>query len=177
MKLEFDDIFDKEDFKTINTRECFDKELTIDDVRLSQDLPIVVRYDYVDLDKTDYHFWQHFTHEDTRGYFEKMRLFAGKSINSLLTGPKSNHFYRSELRGNVLKAIKKVLPKSIDTNQIIYHFGLYDTDNWGDRASDTRCSRVYFMLGTYGQIYILFFDPYHELNPLPKSITSPKNRK
>lgn len=168
MKLQFEDVFEKEDFQTINTRERFDKELTVDDVNLSTDLPIVVRYDYVDLENTEYNFWQHFSHKDTKGYFEKMKLFAGKSINSLLKESSSHHFYRSDLRGNVMRAVKKVLPRSIDTNQIIYHFGLYDTNQWGDRATDTRCPRVYFMLGTYGQIYILFFDPYHELNPLPK---------
>ncbi len=169
MKLDFDDVIEKEDFNTINSRERFDKELSVDDVRLSTDLPIVVRYDYVDLEDTDYNFWQKFTHEDTMGYFAKMKLFAGKSINKLLTEDRSHHFHRSELKGNVRKAVRRILPKSIDTNQIVYHFGLYDSkDTWADRNTDTRCSRVYFMLGTYGHIYILFFDPYHELNPLPK---------
>ena len=172
MKLDFEDVFEKEDFETINTRERFDKELSPSDVQLSSDLPIVVRYDYVDLDKTDYHFFQQFTHEDTKGYFAKMRMFAGKSINNLLKESRSHHFYRSELKGNLLKAVKKLLPKSVDTNQIIYHFGLYDTERWGDRTTDSRCSRVYLMLGTYGQIYALFFDPYHELNPLPKQTSN-----
>ena len=45
---------------------------------------------------------------------------------------------------------------------------LYESEKWADRETDTRCSRVYFMLGTYGHIYILFFDPYHELNPMRK---------
>ena len=166
MKLDVEDVFDADNFKTINARDKFDKELSIDDVRLSSDIPIVVRYDYVDLGKTEYHFRQTFTHEDTKGYFEKMKTFAGKSINILLQESRTHHFYRSELKGNLLKAVRKVLPKSIDTNQIIYHFGLYESKEWADRETDTRCSRVYFMLGTYGHIYILFFDPYHELNPM-----------
>ena len=155
MKLDFDDVIEKEDFNTINSRERFDKELSVDDVRLSTDLPIVVRYDYVDLEDTDYNFWQKFTHEDTMGYFAKMKLFAGKSINKLLTEDRSHHFHRSELKGYVRKAVRRILPKSIDTNQIVYHFGLYDSgDTWADRNTDTRCSRVYFMLGTYGHITI-----------------------
>lgn len=169
MKLDFDDVIEKEDFNTINSRERFDRELTVDDVRLSTDLPIVVRYDYIDLGDTDYNFWQKFTHEDTKGYFAKMKLFAGKSINKLLIDDRAHHFYRSELKGNVRKAVQRILPKSVDTNQIVYHFGLSNSgDVWADRNTDTRCSRVYFMLGTYGHIYILFFDPYHELNPLSK---------
>lgn len=166
MKLDFEDVFEKEDFITLNSKERFNKELSADDVQLSEDLPIVVRYDYVDLGTTDYHFWQKFTLEDTMGYFGKMRQFAGKSINQLLIEAKSDHFHRSTLTGKVKKAVRAILPKSIDTNQIIYHFGLYDTDRWADRNTDTRCSRVYFILGTYGHIYILFFDPYHELNPI-----------
>lgn len=54
------------------------------------------------------------------------------------------------------------------TINLAYHFSLYDTDRWADRSTDTRNSRVYFILGTYGHIYILFFDPYHELNPMPR---------
>lgn len=168
MKLDFDDVLEKEDFHTINSREKFDKELTVEDVRLSTDLPIVVRYDYIDLDATGYNFWQEFTHEDTKGYFSRMKYFAGKSINKLLGEDRTLHFHRSELKGNVRKAVERILPKSVDTNQIVYHFGLYDSNGiWADRSTDTRCSRVYFMLGTYGHVYVLFFDPYHELNPLP----------
>lgn len=166
MKVTEADLED-EDFHTINAPESFNRQLSIDDVRLSHDLPVLVRYDYVDLGVTDYHFHQPFTHADTRGYFSRMKYFAGKSINKIISASnKDDHFHRSELKGNVLKAVKKILPKAIETNQIIYHFGLYDTDEWADRASDTRATRVYFMLGTYGHIYILFFDPYHELNPI-----------
>lgn len=170
MKLEFEDVFEKEDFDTINRRERFDKELTIEEVKLSKDVPIVIRYDYADLKDTEYNFWQECTHEDTIGYFTKMKLFAGKSINSMLNDDREHHFHRSELRGNVRNAIKRILPKSIDTNQLVYHFALYDDkDRWADRATETRCSRVYFMLGSYGHVYILFFDPYHELNPILKT--------
>jgi len=168
MKLDGVDL-EYDDFRTINTRERFDRHLSTDDVRLSIDLPIVVRYDYVDLGKTDYHFHQHFTHEDTMGYFAKMKYFAGKSINQIFEQTaKEDHFHRSEMKGNVAKAVKAILPKAVMTDQIIYHFGLYDTHEWADRDSGKRNPRVYIMVGTYGQVYILFFDPYHELNPLPR---------
>jgi hypothetical protein len=168
MKLEYEDAFEPEDFHTINSRERFDHQLSVDDVRLTTDIPLVVRYDYVDLGATDYHFQQQFTQEDTKGYFSRMKEFAGKKINALLADSGRLHFYRSELRGKVLEAVRKILPKAIETDQIIYHFSLYDTDRWADRSTDTRNSRVYFILGTYGHIYILFFDPYHELNPMPR---------
>lgn len=168
MKVTAADLED-EDFYTINASERFDKKLTPGDINLSTDLPILVRYDYIDLGETPYHFHQVFTHEDTKGYFGKMKEFAGKSINTIMSeSDKENHFHRSKLVGNVRREIKKILPKALETDQIIYHFALHDNDDWADRNTDTRASRVYFMLGTYGHIYILFFDPYHELNPLPK---------
>lgn len=165
MKLTDADIMD-EDFLTINRREDFSRTIGYEDVRLSQDVPLVVRYDYIDMGKTDYHFGQQFTHEDTKGYFERMRNFAGKSINELLGHSKDCHFYRSELKGKVAEAVRKILPDAVNSNQIVYHFGLYDSNEWADREKDIRNPRVYFMLGTYGHIYILFFDPYHELNPM-----------
>ena len=79
MKLEYEDAFEPEDFHTINSRERFDHQLSVDDVRLTTDIPLVVRYDYVDLGATDYHFQQQFTQEDTKGYFSRMKEFAGKS--------------------------------------------------------------------------------------------------
>lgn len=168
MKVTAADLED-DDFYTINSAERFDKQLSISDIRLSYDLPILIRYDYVDLDITPYHFHQVFTHEDTKGYFKKMKEFAGKSINQIANeSDKEAHFHRSELKGKVRSAIKQILPKALETNPIVYHFALYETENWADRDTDTRASRVYFMLGTYGHIYVLFFDPYHELNPLTK---------
>lgn len=168
MKLSGVDLED-DDFRTINSRERFDRRLSTEDARLSIDLPIVVRYDYVDLDKTAYHFHQEFTHGETMGYFAKMKHFAGRSINQIFgESDKEDHFHRSEMRGNVARAVREILPKAAMTDQIIYHFGLYDTDEWADRSSGKRNPRVYFMVGTYGQIYILFFDPFHELNPLPR---------
>lgn len=57
------------------------------------------------------------------------------------------------------------MPEAIQSNPIIYHFALYTSKQQADRNKDIRSPRVYFMLGTYGFIYPLFFDPYHEINP------------
>lgn len=168
MKLQFEDVFELEDFRTINAPEKFNRHLTVEDLELTHKVPIVIRYDYIDLNSTDYNFRQPFSHEDTVGYFTRMKEFAGKTVNSLLDHGDSFHFYRSALRGKLLDAVRKVLPQAVLTDQIIYHFSLYESDRWADRTTDSRNSRVYFMLGTYGHIYILFFDPYHELNPLTR---------
>jgi hypothetical protein len=41
---------------------------------------------------------------------------------------------------------------------------LYTNDE-ASRETGVKSPRVYFILGTYGFVYILFFDPYHEINP------------
>ena len=173
MKLEFEDVFEHDDLRTMNTREKFDRQLSPADIRLSSNLPVIIRYDYIDLDATEYHFKQPFSHDDTIGYFTRMKEFAGKSLDELMnmidkrTKKNKYHFYRNAVvKGKLREAVKRVLPKADLTNQIIYHFSLYDTDGWADRKTGIRNTRVYFMLGTYGHIYILFFDPYHELNPI-----------
>ncbi len=49
----------------------------------------------------------------------------------------------------------------------IYHFALYTAENEvADRTKGIRSPRIYFVLADYGRIYPLFFDPYHELNPM-----------
>ena len=165
MKLENDDIID-EDVLTINKREMFSKRIDNEDIKLSLDVPMVVRYDYIDLGQTPYHFKQPFTHDDTKGYFDRMHQFSGQSINKLMEHAREYHFYRSDLKGKLGNAIRKVIP-NVDESQIVFHFSLYDSKEWANRDKEVRNSRVYFMLGTYGHVYILFFDPYHELNPMP----------
>lgn len=174
MKIDSIDL-EPEDVYGINTRDRFNRHIDKDDVILSHSVPIVVRYDYIDLDSTKYHFCQTFAPEDIVGYFSRMKKFAGKSIDKLLseidpeTKKNKYHFYRSSIRGELLRAVRQSIPGADPAELIVYHFSLYDSEVWADRASDTRNSRVYFILGTYGHIYILFFDPYHELNPITKN--------
>lgn len=166
MKLTSADI-ENEDFFTINKPDRFSEAMKLADVRLSHDLPIMIRYDYIDLDKTEYNFKQHFHHKDTQAYFERMKQISSKTINDILDGSdRELHFHRSVIQGNLKKAIQKVIPQAITSNLIIYHFALYTDKDNADRDADRRSPRIYFMLGNYGHIYILFFDPYHELNPI-----------
>ena len=78
------------------------------------------------------------------------------------------HLYRSAVKGKLFEVLKSVYPnltKGIVPE--IYHFALYTVKNGlADRTSDIRSPRIYFVLGDYGRIYPLFFDPYHELNPV-----------
>ena len=166
MKLNaFDIDLQPEDIAVLNTPDKFKNRINTDDAKLSMDLPIVIKYDYVDLDITDYHFNQEFTLLDTQRYFSMMKEISSNTINNLSQNSKEYHFYRSKFSGKVRQEIKKIMPDA-DENLIIYHFGLYECESRNaSRETGERSPRIYFILGTNGFIYIVFFDPYHELNP------------
>ena len=54
--------------------------LTNQDLNDSRDFPIRVCYDLVDLGRTSYNFRQKFTEDDTRLYFERMRVICSIDI-------------------------------------------------------------------------------------------------
>lgn len=174
MKLNsFDIDIQPEELTKINTPDTFKNRIKNSDVQLSMDLPIVIKYDYVDLEITDYHFKQEFLLKDTQEYFTKMKEISSNTINKLEEKAKETkdyHFYRSPFEGKVKSAIKKIMPDAAD-DLIVYHFGLYECPSkQANRNTKERSPRVYFVLGNYGYIYILFFDPFHELNPIKTSI-------
>ena len=74
MKLNpFDIDIQPDELARLNTPDSFKNSLSYDDVQLSKDLPIVVKYDYIDLNVTDYHFKQEFLLRDTQEYFTMMK--------------------------------------------------------------------------------------------------------
>lgn len=158
-----------EDLAVINKPDTFRDRMTNDDTLISKELPIVIKYDYIDLGITDYHFKQFFQLRDTQEYFGMMKVMSSNTINALEEKSRRErgfHFYRSGLNGNVRRAIKKLLPDA-DDDLIVYHFGLYECDSrQASRETGERSPRIYFLLGSNGFVYILFFDPFHELNPV-----------
>lgn len=143
-------------------------KLDTEDCLIAKDSPILISYFLVDMEVSKYSFGQDFTQKETKGYFESMAYFSGRTINQIIdeTGHEL-HFYRSNIRGNLYKLLKQIWPKrKIDRdNTLVYHFALYDSKNRASRKSGVRNPRVYFMLGKEGVIYPIFFDPFHEINP------------
>ncbi|MDE5632490.1 MAG: hypothetical protein K2L92_10720 [Muribaculaceae bacterium] len=170
MKLTAVDL-EHEDYYTINRRDPLKYSLTKDDSRLSHSVHGVIKYDYIDLGKTDYHFKQAFEQQEISMYFERMNLLSTTTIDNLSSRADDLHLRRSDIKGNLKKAVLQIYPEMAQSNPIIYHIALHDKNHKekGDRNKGTRCPRLYFMLGTNGHIYILFFDPYHELNPMIKA--------
>lgn len=144
-------------------------ELDWRDLQESQDCLISVQYNEIDLGKTPYHFNQHFVGNEANLYFQRMKEFSGLSVNYIVEHCDYRaHFNRTDIRGNIKKVFDEIDPKIAKANPLIFHFAL-DPEckiTNASRESGIRNPRIYFMIGYNGMIHMLFFDPYHELNPI-----------
>lgn len=96
-----------------------------------------------------------------------MKEFSENTLNEIQENSShESHFYRSDIRGNLKKLFDSIDPNIAKVNPLIFHFALDpDNKNFADRKKNIRNPRIYFMVGRNGMIHILFFDPYHEINP------------
>lgn len=163
------DLLTEDDFwDDIHGQHAVGEQLSIEDTKLSMNVPIVISYEFADLNVTDYHFRQEFTLQDTHAYFEVMRDISCQSINSIIDeSDHSLHFYRSRVNQRMKALLRQLDPECNPDYQatFIYHFALSTDPNGASREAGRRSPRIYFMLGRKGMIFPLFFDPYHEINP------------
>ena len=96
-----------------------------------------------------------------------MREFSEQTLNDIREDADYKlHFYRTNVSGNIKRIFDSIDPKIAKANPLIFHFALDpENKNHADRARCIRNPRVYFMVGRNGMIHILFFAPYHEINP------------
>lgn len=144
-----------------------DEKLSFEDLVDSQNQCISVQYNEIDLGKTDYGFNQPFEGNEANLYFERMRQFSEQSINEIKEDVSYKlHFNRTDVRGNIKRIFDQIDPNIAKANPLIFHFALDpENKNHADRDKNIRNPRIYFMVGRSGMIHILFFDPYHEINP------------
>lgn len=155
---------DEEDIRAIHSPAHINDIISYEDIRVSKSLPLVVSYDLVDLTGI-YGFQQDMTHEDTQGYFRIMKYLSGKSIDDLEDMKRELHLFHSMNFSKTLRTqLQRLTPgKDIDY-PLIYHVGLYtDSDGNANREANVRSPRIFFMMGQYGIIHVLFFDPFHEI--------------
>ena len=162
------------DLKDIDTSEFYGEvahltdKLDYKDLQSSQDCRITVQYNEIDMGKTSYHFNQQFVGNEANLYFERMKEFSELSINYIVDHSNYRyHFNRTDIRGNIKKTFNSINKNIATANPLIFHFALDPQSNVtnANRKTGIRNPRVYFMVGYNGMIHILFFDPYHELNP------------
>lgn len=143
------------------------EKLSLEDLVDSQNQCISVQYNEIDLGKSIYGFDQPFEGNEANLYFERMHQFSEQSINEIKVDSSYKlHFNRTDVRGNIKKIFDQIDPKIARANPLIFHFALDPNNkNHADRDKNIRNPRIYFMVGRAGMIHILFFDPYHEINP------------
>lgn len=99
---------------------------------------------------------------------EKLKLFSNKTINELINLTHDYHFHYNLDRNTCLK-IKMLLETSLKIKlkeENIPQFGefaLYTDPLGASRSSKQKSPRIFFMVGADAIIYILFYDPYHEI--------------
>lgn len=144
-----------------------DEHLSFEDLVDSQNQCISVQYNEIDLGDTNYGFNQPFEGNEANLYFERMRQFSEQSINDIRENASYRlHFNRTDVRGNIKRIFDQINPNIAKANPLIFHFALDpDNKNHADRRSNIRNPRIYFMVGRNGMIHMLFYDPYHEINP------------
>lgn len=154
---------DEEQVQAFHTAYDVRDRLTNDEVRMSRNSHIVICYDYIRLEG-DFGFLDNFSSLDANSYFSKMKAFSGNSFEGIINDfDYTYHFNRTYLNSRVKKELRKEFGDRINFDDLIlYHFALYTNDN-ADRKRDVKSPRVHFLLGRFGMIYILFYDPYHEL--------------
>jgi len=159
------DFIEPEDFFDIHGNTS--GNLSIDEAKLSMNVPIVVNYTHIDTGKTDFSFAQEFKKKDTEMYFKTMHDIACNTINDIITNSDiARHFLRTKITNRIYDLLVKLGLKKISREELlIFHFALYTDKDCADRKTDKRSPRIYFMLGKNGMIFPLFFDPYHEINP------------
>ncbi len=141
--------------------------LTVADLVDSQNQCISVQYNEIDMGDTSYGFNQHFEGNEANLYFQRMRDFSEQTISAIKENADYKlHFNRTSISGNLKRIFDEIDPKIAKANPLIFHFALDPSNhNVADRSKNIRNPRIYFMVGRNGMIHILFFDPYHEINP------------
>lgn len=160
----FDIDLNEEDICAIHSPISLSDTISNEDIRVAKRLPLVISFDLVDT-TGDYGFHQEMTNEDTSSYFRIMKTLSGKSIDDLEELKRELHLYHSSTYSkNLHKQLKKLSPNKDIGLPLIYHVGLYTSKNEkANREKGIRSPRIFFMMGKYGIIHILFFDPYHEI--------------
>lgn len=146
---------------------ALNEELSNEDLVDSQKLYISVQYNEIDFGESGYGFNQPFEANEANLYFERMHEFSEQTINEIKEDASYKlHFNRTDIRGNIKRIFDQIDPKIAKANPLIFHFALDpENKNHADRSRNIRNPRIYFMVGRLGMIHILFFDPYHEINP------------
>ena len=160
-------------YDSVDSRQyIFGEELDNTDFKESLSTLSVVSYRYIDLKKTDYHFFQDcFDNRDIVEYFSFMNLLTSYPFNELISNKDkdwhlnaNDYFKDKKFRNLVNKTLDNNKKLNVEQVPMFYHFALYTEQN-ANKETKVKSPRIYFFIGRDAIIYPLFYDPYHEINP------------
>jgi hypothetical protein len=131
----------------------------------------IFAYDYIDIGKTEYHFHQkYFTNYDAKKYFSKLKEISSMIVDDFLNDENKHfHIYQNEKLSPKLKSLFKALFNKTTLKVEEYppfgQIALYTDKNGANKEKGLKSPRIYFIIGKYAVFHILFYDPYHEINP------------
>ncbi|SDP90507.1 hypothetical protein SAMN05428975_3445 [Mucilaginibacter sp. OK268] len=130
---------------------------------------VLIAYDYIDIDITDYCFDQScLDGDDAYHYFFTLKEFSKLTTKKLTTELHHEYHFHiySKPNSKLISLVEKISGTSFtpETQPLIGQFALYTEEN-ASRSSGTKSPRIYFIIGKNAVMHILFYDPFHEINP------------
>lgn len=129
-------------------------------------------YDFIDLDVTPYSFSQnHLDNTDACSYFAKLKELSNRTINDLLNNSDHKlHFHiYPKLTGKQYDLIKQITRRDsirVEETPAMGQIGLYTAgEGKADRNTGVKSPRIYFVVGEWAVLHVIFYDPFHEINP------------
>jgi hypothetical protein len=155
-----------------NLKYRFGDKINNEDISNSQKHSPLFCYNYIDLDQTEYNFNQDCLDSiDAKFYFKRVKQISQKLLEDSI----DNSSYKDHFRiyNSPNKKMKDLFKKISGSKYVIDEqlpsfgeFALYtDEEGLANRAIGKKSPRIHFFIGPYGIIYILFYDPYHEIFP------------
>lgn len=170
---------DPEELENLHKRFRFGDKISNNSIAVTKEVAPLVCYSLINLTDKNYGFGQEeFDHTDALYYLERMKTLTSKSIFDIIEDEDYNpqDWHLNQTRGrNIREAIREhfKITKNFEMPEI-FHFALYpkQLQQTPSREQKIKNPRVHFIVGANGMIYPLFYDPYHEINPIPAATST-----
>lgn len=163
-----DSDFEADELNEIHETYDFDAPPSNKDIAQTKVTKPVVCYDLIDLSNSNYSFSQTcFDAKDVEAYFNRMKKLCSSNIEDIINnGERDWHLCPTKGR-NIETEIKRIT-NNPRLNQFpeIMHFALYTSKGMASRQSGVKSPRIHFLVGRNGMICPIFYDPFHEMNPM-----------
>lgn len=171
--FDFKNYYDEDEYEPPHDKYTFGE--TIDNKQYSKDNNFntpLISYDYIILEENLNHSFNQncIDKNDILKYFSILKQLSSTVISKAINeGAKELHLHIYE-PSTINRRLKQLLNNisgqqlSIETMPSVGQFALYTCEGTANREQNIKSPRIYFIL-INATFYILFYDPYHEINP------------